>query len=51
MENNNAQKLNVREVEAKMKSKPEVYKFLTLEVGAYLPRYETVTIYFLKDLY
>ena len=35
---------------SKYKSKREVYTFLTVDVGAYLPAYETLTIYFLKDL-
>ena len=35
---------------SKYKSKREVYTFLTVDVGAYLPAYETITIYFLKDL-
>ena len=28
----------------------EVYQLLTIDVGAYLPSYQLVTIYFLKDL-
>ena len=35
---------------AKFKSKYEVYRFLTLDVRAYLPPYETITIYFMKSL-
>ena len=35
---------------AKFRSKKEVWTFLTIEVGAYLPPYENVTIYHLKDL-
>ena len=35
---------------AKYKSKREIYVFLTVEAGAFLPSYDTVTIYFLKDL-
>ena len=35
---------------AKFRSKKEVWTFLTVEVGAYLPPYENVTIYHLKDL-
>ena len=35
---------------AKFRSKKEVWNFLTIEVGAYLPPYENVTIYHLKDL-
>jgi hypothetical protein len=36
--------------EAKYKSKREVYFFLTVDVEAFLPHYDTVTIYFLKDI-
>ena len=35
---------------AKYKSKREVFNFLTMDVKAYLPSYDTVSIYFLKDL-
>ena len=35
---------------AKYKSKREVFNFLTMDVKAYLPTYDTVSIYFLKDL-
>ena len=35
---------------AKFQSKREVYRFLSSEVRAYLPSYETVTIWHLRDL-
>ena len=35
---------------AKYKSKREVYNFLAIDVKCYLPAYDTITIYFLKDL-
>ncbi len=35
---------------SKYKSKREVYNFLTIDCHAYLPPYDTLTIYFLKDL-
>ena len=35
---------------SKYKSKREVYNFLTIDCHAYLPPYENLTIYFLKDL-
>ena len=35
---------------SKYSSKKENYDFLTIECKAWLPSYETVTIYFLKDL-
>jgi len=42
--------VNVREFASKYRSKREVFNFLTMDVKAYLPSYDTVTIYFLKDL-
>ena len=35
---------------SKYKSKREVFNFLTMDVKAYFPSYETISIYFLKDL-
>ena len=32
------------------RSKREVYNFLAVDVGVYLPAYEQVSIYFLKDI-
>ena len=43
-------KISAAEFSAKFRSKKECYFFLTVTVKAYLPGYETVTIYFLKDL-
>ena len=34
----------------KYQSKAEVYKFLSHDCGAYLPSYDTVTIWHLRDL-
>ena len=42
--------ITAKEVAAKISTKHEVYRFLTLDVNAYLPDYRTVTIWFLKDL-
>ena len=42
--------VNVNEFAAKFKSKREIYTFLTIDGGAYLPDFGNVTIYFLKDL-
>ena len=42
--------ISAKEFSAKYKSKKECYNFLTVEVGAYLSHYETVTIYFLRDI-
>ena len=44
------EKVNVQSFQAKYKSKRECYNFLAVDVGVYLPAYETVTIYFLKDI-
>lgn len=35
---------------AKYKSKREIWNFLTVKVAAYLPPYENITIYHMKDL-
>ena len=35
---------------AKFRTKREIYNFLTVEVGAFLPAHQTVTVYFLRDL-
>ena len=43
-------KVSSKEFAAKYKSKRETYNFLACDVGAYLPPYENVTIYFLKEL-
>jgi hypothetical protein len=42
--------MSAAEFAAKYRSKREIYLFLTLNCLAYLPRYENITIYFLKDL-
>ena len=42
--------VNVQSFQAKYQSKRECYNFLTVQVEIYLPPYETVTIYFLKDI-
>ena len=43
-------RITTSEFSAKFRSKTEVYAFLSIDVGAYLPPRETVTIYYLKDL-
>ena len=35
---------------SKFRSKREIYVFLTVDVRAYLPNCDNLTIYFLKDL-
>lgn len=44
------QQVSSKEFAAKYKSKREVYNFLAVDAGIYLPAYEQVTIYFLKDI-
>ena len=39
-----------KEFAAKYRSKREIYNFLAADVGIYLPPYDNVTIYFLKEL-
>lgn len=36
--------------QAKYRSKREVFDFLTVQLRAWLPSYDTVTIYFCKDI-
>ena len=47
---NQGGQITAAEFAAKYKSKKEVYALLAVDVGAYLPAYQLVTIYFLKDL-
>ena len=35
---------------AKFKSKKEIYQLLTVDGKAYLPTYDCITIFFLKDI-
>ena len=35
--------------QSKFNSKSEIFMFLVVDAGAYLPDYRTITIYFLKD--
>ena len=39
-----------KEFAAKYNSKREIYNFLSADAGVYLPPYDNVTIYFLKEL-
>ena len=39
-----------KEIGSKMKSKREVYRFLSSEVKAYLGEYDTMTIWHLRDI-
>ena len=42
--------ISSKEFAAKYRSKREIYNFLATDVGVYLPPYDNVTIYFIKDL-
>ena len=46
----NVVKVNAASFAAKYRSKVECYSFMTVKVRAYLPSYETITLYFLRDL-
>lgn len=43
-------KISTKEFAAKYKSKREVFNFLSVDMGVYVPPYEQVSIYHLKDL-
>ena len=45
-----ASKISSKEFAAKYNSKREIYNFLACDVGVFLPPYDNVTVYFLKDL-
>ena len=42
--------ISAKEFGAKFRSKNEIYRMVTVDVGAYLPPKEAVTMYFLKDI-
>ena len=43
-------RISSKEFAAKYRSKREIYNFLASDVGVFLPPYDNITIYFLKDL-
>lgn len=47
---NDGPKLSAASMSAKYNSKRDIYYFLTVDVAAYLPCLECVTIYFLRDI-
>ena len=49
-QNQRTVEISAKEFSAKYNSKRECYNFLTQEVGAYLPLYEQISVYFLKDI-
>ena len=44
------EQVNVRELMEKVSSKKDVYNFLSQECEAYLPKMDTVNIFFLKQI-
>ena len=42
--------ISSKEVGGKMKNKREIYRFISVEAGAYVPPYELISIWHLKDL-
>ena len=42
--------VNVASFAAKFRNKREIYTFLTVDAEVYLPPFETVTVYYLKDI-
>ena len=44
------QRVNIHELLEKMQSKKEVYNFLSLSGEAYLPKLDTINVYFLKQI-
>ena len=43
-------RITAQDFARKMRSKPEVYHFLTHSLGAYLPAYDNVTVWHMRDL-
>jgi len=43
-------RITAKEFASKFSTKRECFTFLAVDCKAYLPSYDTVTIYFLKDL-
>ena len=47
---NKLQKVSAAAFGSKYASKREVYRFLSSEVNAYLPQYDSVTVWHMRDL-
>ena len=43
-------KTNINQLKERFRSKNELYRFLALECGAFLPKRESTNVYFLKDI-
>jgi hypothetical protein len=46
----NKVKTNINLLKERFRSKNELYRFLTLECEAFLPKKESTNVYFLKDI-
>ena len=42
--------LNVKSITDVLSSKRDIYNFLTIEIGAYMPPFKDVSTFFLKDV-
>ena len=42
---------NINQIEAKARSKHEIYKILTVEIKIYLPPQKECSIYFIRDIF
>ena len=47
----NTVRMPAKSLASKAQSKYELYTLLSVDAGIYLPSYESITIYHLKDLY
>lgn len=47
---NRIERVNINEVTEKMQSKKELYNFLSLDCEAYLPKIDTVNVFFIKAI-
>jgi hypothetical protein len=47
---NQLQAVNIHELMEKFQSKKEIYNFLTQECEAYLPKLDTINVYYLKQI-
>ena len=46
----NGQQVSAQAFAAKFKSKKEIYNFLTIDGKVFLPPYENVTVYHMRDI-
>ena len=48
--NQNAVRMNINQLKERFRSKNELFKFLSIDCSAYLPKKESTNVYFLKDI-